>query len=126
MSGGYLLPKDSILLMKSKSFALKIIELYKYLSNEKKEYVLSKQVLRSGTSIGANCREANNAQSKADFIFKLAIVQKEASETIYWLELLDESNFLTKEQSEILLNEGKELYKIVTSIILTTKNNINS
>ena len=76
---------------KSKAFALRIIKLFKYLQEEKKEFVLSKQILRSGTSIGANARERKNSQSKADFISKLSIALKEADETQYWLELLNES-----------------------------------
>jgi four helix bundle protein len=86
--------KENILLTKSYKFALRMVKLYQYLSEEKKEFVLSKQVLRSGTSIGANIEEANQAQSKADFIHKLSIANKEAFETNYWLRLLRDSNLL--------------------------------
>ena len=85
---------DSILKNKSKAFALRVIRLYKYLCDEKKEYILSKQLMRSGTSIGANIAEAFYGQSEADFISKLSIAQKETGETMYWLELLHESDFL--------------------------------
>ena len=86
--------KNSILKNKSKAFALRVIRLYNYLCDEKKEYILSKQLMRSGTSIGANIAEAFYGQSEADFISKLSIAQKETGETMYWLELLHESDFL--------------------------------
>ena len=87
-------------LIKEKSFrfAVRVVMLYKYLKNEKKEYILSKQLMRSGTSIGANVRESQNAESKADFIHKLAIAQKEADETLYWLELLKETDYIRIEE----------------------------
>ncbi len=88
--------KDNVIVTKSKSFALRIIKMYQYLCNEKNEYVLSKQVLRSGTGIGANIREAMRGQSKADFYAKLNIALKEASETAYWLELLHESGYIDR------------------------------
>ena len=83
---------------KSFQFALNIVKLYKHLTEEKREYIMSKQLLRSGTSIGANIREAQNAQSKADFIHKLSISQKECDETLYWLELLHKSGFLEEKE----------------------------
>lgn len=104
---------------KSKAFALRIIKLYMYLKSEKKEFVLSKQLLRSGTSIGANAREAVRAQSKADFYHKLNISLKEAEETAYWLELLHESNFLTTQQFESIYEDCNELISLLVSI---TKN----
>ena len=82
---------NNIVLEKSKAFAIRIIKMYQFLTEDKKEYVLSKQILRSGTGIGANCREASRAQSKADFISKMSIALKEADETAYWLELLYET-----------------------------------
>lgn len=85
---------ESVLKTKSYNFALRIVKLFKYLADEKKEYVLSKQILRSGTSIGANIEEANQAQSKADFIHKLSVANKEAFETHYWLRLLKDSEIL--------------------------------
>ena len=90
--------KQNPLKDKSFQFALKIIKLYTFLSEQKREYVMSKQLLRSGTSIGANIREAQNAQSKADFIHKLSISQKECDETLYWLELLHQSGFLEEKR----------------------------
>ncbi len=115
---------NSIIVDKSKAFAIRIIKLYQYLTNEKKEFVLSKQLLRSGTSIGANIKEASRAQSKPDFISKNSIALKEASETEYWLELLHETNYITDKQFESLYNDNVELIKVITSIIKTTKENI--
>ncbi|MEC5165592.1 four helix bundle protein, partial [Flavobacterium sp. PL11] len=85
--------------------------------------VMSKQVLRSGTSVGANIREAKNAESKADFIHKMGISQKEADETLYWLELLQARNYLSYEEFESLNNDGIEVLKLIKSIIITAKNN---
>jgi len=90
--------KDNIVKTKSFAFAIRIVRLYQFLVDTKKEFVLSKQLLRSGTSVGAMVREAEHAETKPDFIHKMAIAQKEINETIYWLELLAETNFLTKEQ----------------------------
>ena len=109
--------QDNLILDKSKAFAVRIVKLYQYLCDEKKEYVLSKQVLRSGTSIGANAKEAVRGQSKADFIAKLNIALKEASETEYWLELLYETAFLDKSQFDSIYTDNQELLKILTSII---------
>lgn len=116
--------KESILREKSYQFALRIIKLYKYIVAEKSEYVLSKQILRSGTSIGANIEEANQAQSKADFIHKLSIAQKEAFETDYWLRLLRDSEYLTEAQAESLLIDCRELQKLLTASIKTAKVNL--
>ena len=115
--------EDNILLEKSKAFALRIIGLYRYLSDEKKEFVMSKQILRSGTSIGANAKESSLAQSKADFIAKLSVSLKESGETEYWLELLHESHLIEKEIFDSLYNDNKELLKLLTSIIKSTKDN---
>lgn len=112
--------KDNIIIQKSYSFALAIIQLYKLLT-EKKEYVLSKQILRSGTSVGANIHEAVAGESKKDFIHKLGIALKEARETSYWLNLLKDSGYITKEEFNKLNNSCDELIKILNSIILTTK-----
>lgn len=108
---------------KSFQFALRIIKLYKFFIEEKKEFVLSKQLLRSGTSIGANIREAQNAQSKADFIHKLSISQKECDETMYWIELLFQSEYLTKKEFDSIYPDAQELLKMLRSAILTTKKN---
>lgn len=113
--------KDSILKSKSKSFALRIMKMYNYLCDEKKEYVMSKQVLRSGTSIGANIAEAFYAQSEADFIAKLYISRKEAGETIYWIELLKESSYLGCDEADSMIKDCDEPLKILTSSIKTMK-----
>ena len=117
---------DNNLKEKSFRFAVRIINLYKYLSHEKKEFVISKQMLRSGTSIGANIREAQNAESKPDFIHKLGISQKETDETMYWIELLKETDYLDEKQFLSIYSESKELLKIIRSINLTTKNNLKN
>ncbi len=108
---------DNVVADKSKSFAIRIIKFYKYLCDEKKEFVLSKQILRSGTSIGANIRESKNAQSKADFISKMNIALKEADETAYWIELLWESEIIEKSQVIDLYELNTELIKLLTAII---------
>lgn len=113
--------KENIILDKSKAFALRIIRLYQYLCETKKEYVLSKQVLRSGTSIGANAKEAAHAQSKEDFYAKMYIAYKEANETEYWLELLAESGYIEKEAFDSIYADCKELIKILASITKTQK-----
>ena len=114
--------RENVLKDKSYKFALRIVKLYKHLIEEKKEYVLSKQALRSGTSIGANICEGNQAQSKPDFIHKLSIAHKESFETEYWLCLLRDSEFITEKQSESLLQDCRELQKILTTSIKTAKN----
>ena len=114
-------PSDSnIVRTKSKNFALRCIKLRRYMVEEKKEYELSKQVLRSGTSIGANIKEAIRGQSRADFGAKMNIALKEASETEYWLELLTESEYLTNEEGESMLQDCRELIKLLTSIVKKT------
>lgn len=109
------------ILTKSKDFAVRIIKLTRYLQEDKHEYVLSKQILRSGTSIGANARESNNAQSRADFLSKLSIALKEADETQYWLELLEESDIISKSQFESLNDNLTEIIAMLTASIKTTK-----
>ena len=115
--------EGNVIEQKSKAFALQIISLYQLLSNDKHEYVLSKQLLRSGTSIGANVKEGVRAQSTPDFIAKFSIALKEAEETEYWLELLYESNILEQTLFNSVYSDNKELLKILTSIIKTSKNN---
>ena len=107
---------------KSYAFALRIIKLYKYLK-ENKEYVLSKQLLRSGTAIGALVREAEHAESKADFIHKLAIAQKEANETTYWIDLLYEAEYLKQNLYKSYFGDIQELNKILAAILITSKKN---
>ena len=111
--------KPNIVADKSKLFALRIIKLYYFLLEEKKEYVMSRQILKSGTSIGANVKEAIRAQSKPDFYAKLNISLKEASETEYWIELLYESEYITKEQFESIHGDCQEILKILTAITKT-------
>ena len=105
---------------KSYSFALHIINLYKYLVENRKEFVLSKQLVRSGTSIGANVEEAIGGQSKKEFASKMSIAYKECRETHYWLRLLRDSGYLESQQSETILNEGVELCKIIGTIVRST------
>lgn len=113
--------KENVLLIKSYNFALRMVKLYQYLAEEKKEFVLSKQILRSGTSVGANIEEANQAESKADFIHKLSIANKEAFETHYWLRLLRDSNLLNQKLAESLLADCDEVQKLLVSSIKTLK-----
>lgn len=112
--------KQNIIKEKTFEFAKEIVYLYKNLADNK-EFVLSKQILRSGTSIGANVREAEHAQSKADFIHKLSIALKEANETEYWLDLLYETQYMTVEVFQNIKNKIVEILKLLTSIINTSK-----
>ncbi|MGB0869285.1 MAG: four helix bundle protein [Flavobacteriales bacterium] len=118
--------KESILKKKSFILALETIELYKYLNTIKSEYIMSKQLLRSGTSIGANIREAQNAESGKDFIHKLSIAQKECDETLYWLELLSQSGYLTNEKMDKANVLCEEVLKMTKSSIITVKNRLNN
>ena len=113
--------ENNQILTDSKTFALRIIKLYKFLNEEKKVYILAKQILRSGTSIGANVRESVNAQSRMDFINKLNIALKEANETEYWLELLHESNLLDDLHFTSIYNDCGKLAATLTKIIKSTK-----
>ena len=112
--------KDNIIVQRSYAFALQIIQLYKSLI-DKKEFVLSKQILRSGTSIGANIHEAVASESKKDFVHKLGIAVKEARETSYWLSLLKDSAYISIDEFDRLNNSCDEIVRILNSIILTTK-----
>ncbi|HBI59177.1 MAG: four helix bundle protein [Duncaniella sp.] len=114
--------KESVLKTKSRAFALRIVMMYKYLCEVKKEYVISKQVLRSGTSVGANIAEAFYAQSDADFIAKLYISRKEAGETIYWIELLKDALYLDGGEADSMIADCDELLRLLTSSIKTMKN----
>ena len=113
---------NNIIVDKSKAFALRIIKLYRFLAEEKKEFILSKQVVRSGTSIGANVKEAIRGQSRPDFYAKLNIALKEASETEYWLELLHESDYIEKTAFDSIYHDCQEIIKILVSITKTQKN----
>ena len=116
--------KYNILQEKSFTFAVRIVKLYKFLCEEQKEYTLSKQILKSGTSIGANIEEGIAGQSDKDFLSKFSISYKEARETVYWLKLLFATDYLTKEQADSLIFDAEELCKILSKIIITTKNKL--
>lgn len=118
--------RKGAILRQSFGFAVRVVNLYKYLVVERKEFVLSKQLLRSGTAVGALVREAQNAESKADFIHKLGIAQKECDESIYWLELLVETDFLKREEYESIKADAEALLKMIRSAIITTKNKNSS
>ena len=108
--------KENVIMRKSFAFSVRIVNLYKYLSEQKKEYVISKQIYRSGTSIGANIAEAQRAQSTADFVAKMKIALKEANETQYWLQLLHETNYITEKEFTSVHNDLLEVLKILTAI----------
>jgi len=114
--------KNNILLEKSYKFSIRIIRLYQYISNLKKEHILSKQILRSGTSIGANIEETIGAQSIKDFKARLSIAYREARETNYWLRLLRDCGYTTRKQTESLLYDCEEILKIIGKIQITLKN----
>jgi four helix bundle protein len=113
--------QDNTIVIKSKAFAVRIIRLNQFLQIEKREFTLSKQLLRSGTSVGANVKEAIRGFSKKDFRFKLGIALKEASETEYWLELLFETDYITEKQFQSMCEDCVELIKILTSILNSSK-----
>ena len=113
--------KDNSIAEKSMVFAVRVVGLYRYLNEKKRECVMSKQVLRSGTSIGANVREANSAQSKADFIAKMSIALKECDETGYWLELLSRTGFLSREEYISVESDCRELFAMITAILKSAR-----
>ena len=115
----------SLVFEKSLAFAVRIVNLYKYLNEQKREPVMSKQLLRSGTSIGANISESLNAESDSDFVHKLSIAQREVNETSYWIQLLEKTEYLTSQEYESMSNDIDELRKMIASIILTKKENIH-
>jgi len=114
---------ESILEQKSFQFAIRVVNLCKYLRSSKKEYTLSKQLLRSGTGIGANVAEAQQAQSKADFISKLSIALKETTETKYWIRLMAATGYLSEKEYQSILADGTELEKMLVSSVKTAKDN---
>ena len=116
---------DNVILDKSFDFAIRVVKLYKHLCGDQKEYVLSKQLLRSGTSIGANINEAQAGQSKADFITKMAIASKEARESKYWISLLIKTDYLNKNDKHVqsLVNDIDEIVKLLTSIVKSSQDN---
>ncbi len=113
--------KENVVKLKSFEFALRIVKLYQYLIEQKKEFVLSKQLLRSGTAIGALIRESEHAESKADFIHKLSISLKEANETEYWIELLYKSKFIAEKSFLSIQTDITEILKLLTAIIKKSK-----
>ncbi len=115
---------ENPILVKSYAFSLRIINMYKYLCEEKKEYTLSKQILRSGTSIGANIEEAIAGQSKKDFLSKMYISFKESKETHYWLRLLRDSNYIDEKLANSFIEDCEELIKMLSSITKSTKENL--
>lgn len=122
----HLLMSENAVFDKSFQFAVRIVNLCRYLNEEKREYVLSKQLLRSGTSIGANIAEAQQPQSNSDFAAKLSISLKETTETKYWLRLLAATNYLTAREAESMLADCTELEKLLTTIIKTTRTKLNN
>lgn len=116
--------KENILLSKTFAFAIRVVNLCRYLREHRSEYVLSKQLLRCGTSIGANAEEANSGQSKKDFISKLQISLKEAKETRYWLRLLKETDYLTTAEFESMHQDVNEILQLLTSILKTAKQEV--
>lgn len=113
---------DNVIENKSFQFAIRIVRLYKFLCEEKKEYILSKQLLRAGTSIGANVTEFQQAQSKPDFVSKISIALKEASETKYWIKLLGATEYLSENQTKSILDDCVEIEKILVTILKSAKN----
>jgi len=111
---------ENAVLIKSKAFAIRIVKLYQYLVDVKKEFVMSKQLLKSGTSIGANVREASRAQSRKDFVSKMNIALKEAAESEYWLELLYETNYLSEVELSSIMSDCGELNRLLISILKTS------
>ena|SRR5690554_282849 len=118
--------RENIIKLKSFAFAVRVVKLYKFLTTDRKEFVLSKQLLRSGTAVGALVREAEHAETKKDFIHKMAIAQKEINETIYWLELLKETEYLKKDQFESINQDAVEIIKLITSIIKSAKQSLTT
>ena len=115
--------KSSVLYDKAYAFAVRIVRMYQFLSTERKEFILSKQVVRSGTSIGANVSEAGHAHTRPDFIHKLTIAAKEANETLYWLQLLRDTSYISDEAFISIEQDIRELQKLLTASLNTAKAN---
>jgi len=113
--------RNNIIQDKSFAFAIRIVKLYKYLVEERKEFILSKQLLRAGTIIGANVEEAIGGQSRKDFISKISIAYKEARETIYWVKLLKATEYTQEKEADSIMNDAEELCKILFSILVSSK-----
>ena len=120
-----MMSKPNVIADKSEDFAVRVVNLSRYLMEEKKEFIISKQIFRSGTSIGANVAESRNAQSPNDFINKMNIALKEADETSYWLRLLKRTGYISTEQYESLYGDVNELISILSSIIKTTRHKVS-
>lgn len=116
--------KDNVLLNKTYSFAIRIVKLYQYLCDEKREFNLSVQILRCGTSVGSNVEEAVGGLSKKDFLAKLGISYREIRETRFWLRLLRDTDYLTPQLAESLISDAEEIIKIITAIQKSTKRNM--
>ena len=116
--------KDNIIVIKSDQYADRVVKMYQFLTSHRNEQILSKQILRSGTSIGANVVESQNAQSDADFVSKLSIALKEADESLYWLKKLHKGGFITENEFSSMESDNSELIKLLTSIIKTKKMNM--
>ena len=114
---------ENIVLTKTEAYAIRIIKLYRYLQIEKKEKIMSKQLLRCGTSVGANLTESNDAISHAEFISKTQIALKECSESLYWLKLLVSTDYLTQEQYEAIATDGKDIQHLLIAILKSAKSN---
>ena len=124
--GAVMINKKETAKEKSKKFALRIVHLYQYLTNDKKEFVLSKQILRSGTSIGANLAESGCAITEKDFLAKVYIALKETEETLYWLDLLKESDFIDSKSHSSMFADCQEIAKMLTKTIKTIQNRVQS
>jgi four helix bundle protein len=118
--------KENVIKVKSFQFAVKAVYMFKQLQDNQREFILSKQFIKSGTSIGANIREGINAESKPDFIHKLHIAQKECDESIYWLELLHATKYISEEDLNVLKSDAIEIMRIIRSIIITSKRNLKN
>lgn len=118
--------KENVIKEKSMDFAVRIVKLYQHLCDKKKEYILSKQLLRSGTSIGANVRESANGQSEKDFLSKLNIALKEADETAYWIELLYRCGYISNIEFDSIHSDSDEIIRLLTSIIKTMKKKLTN
>lgn len=116
--------RENVLKEKSFKFAVRIVNLNKYLCEEKKEFVFSKQLLRCGTSVGAMTREAEHSESKFDFVHKMAVAQKEINETLFWLELMQETEYISKQEFESINADAIEIIKMLTSTIKTVKSKL--
>jgi four helix bundle protein len=118
--------KENIVKDKSFAFAKRIVKLYEYLCDQKREFIMSKQVMRSGTAVGALVREAECAETRNDFKHKLGLAQKEINETLYWLELLKETDYLNGEEFDSIYTDALELIKLITAILVATKKNLST